>query len=199
MTLEKLNEMILEWWEARAWNRGDVTSDKFYRWLDAEHRLRDYAYELKRGLHNQPEKEPMGSYDIRLVKCPQCGYRPRDVDVMTISGHVVEELFKRKRIHDTRVRDLNNLIGQIERIGAEKEDVDRSLSIAKERIEKLEAEKAESEHALGFAVEAVERLEAEKAEMAIALKTMVEMVEMNGFGKHYALDLAKAAIGRDEE
>jgi len=181
MTLEKLNEMILEWWEARDWNRGDVSSDKFYRWLDAEHRLRDYAYELKRGLHDnikQPEKEPLGSYDIRLVKCPQCGYRPRDVDTMTISGHVVEELFKRKRIHDTRVRDLNNLIGQIERIGAEKEDVDRSLVIAKERIEKLEAE---------------------KAEMAVALKTMVEMVEMNGFGKHYALDLARAAIRGEEK
>ena len=70
---------------------------------------------------------------------------------------------------------------------------------AKERIEKLESENAELDHALGFAIDRVERLEAEKAEMAVALKTMVEMVEMNGFGKHYALDLARAAIGREEK
>ena len=68
-----------------------------------------------------------------------------------------------------------------------------------EEILRLEREKAESEHALGFAFEAVERLEAEKSEMVVALKTMVEMVEMNGFGKHYALDLARAAIRREEK
>ena len=45
----------------------------------------------------------------------------------------------------------------------------------------------------------IRRLEAEKAEMVVALKTMVEMVEMNGFGMHYALDLARAAIRREEK
>ena len=68
-----------------------------------------------------------------------------------------------------------------------------------EEIMRLEREKAELEHALGFAIDRVEHLEAEKSEMAIALKTMVEMVEMNGFGKHYALDLARAAIRREEK
>jgi len=47
--------------------------------------------------------------------------------------------------------------------------------------------------------EDIERLEAEKSEMVVALKTMVEMVEMNGFGKHYALDLARATIRREEK
>ena len=40
-------------------------------------------------------------------------------------------------------------------------------------IEKLEAEKAELEHALGFAVDAVDRLEAEKSEMLDRLEQLI--------------------------
>ena len=89
----------------------------------------------------------------------------------------------------------------IGRLNDKYENVSRLYSQRGETIQRLEAEKAEVEHALGFAIDRVEHLEAEKAEMAIALNTMVEMVEMNGFGKHYALDLARAAIrkARGEE
>ncbi len=46
----------------------------------------------------------------------------------------------------------------------------------------------------------VERLEAENARLREALETMVEMIEMNGFGRDYAMDLARAALkgGKDE-
>lgn len=47
MTLEELNSLILEWWETKDWDRGDVSSDKFFRCLDAKHRLRDYACKLQ--------------------------------------------------------------------------------------------------------------------------------------------------------
>jgi hypothetical protein len=49
--------------------------------------------------------------------------------------------------------------------------------------------KTEREHA---AVREIERL----TELLEALESMVEMVEMNGFGKAYAMDIARAAIAK---
>ena len=40
----------------------------------------------------------------------------------------------------------------------------------------------------------IEKLEAEHKALREALEAMVEMVEMGGFGKAYAMDLAKAAL-----
>lgn len=41
-------------------------------------------------------------------------------------------------------------------------------------------------------------LEAANARLREALKTMVEMVEMNGFGKDYAIDMARAALAHEQ-
>lgn len=44
--------------------------------------------------------------------------------------------------------------------------------------------------------EANARLIAAAPELLEALESMVEMVEMNGFGKAYAMDIARAAIAK---
>jgi len=72
-------------------------------------------------------------------------------------------------------------------------------NITEGEIQKTFAHNQERSSVIEAAHKRIEKLEAEKAEMAVALKTMVEMVEMNGFGKHYALDLARAAIRREEK
>ena len=115
-----------------------------------------FAHKVKQGEEiKRLEKEVKYRYDIRLVDCPQCGYKPRETDTMTVSGDVVRDIFQTR---------------------SEKRHAEHSLSIALERIEKLEAEKAESEHALGFAVEAVERLEAEKVALLEALEYAINQV-----------------------
>lgn len=42
-------------------------------------------------------------------------------------------------------------------------------------------------------------LEAENVKLREALEMMVEMVEMNGFGRDYAMDVARAALAQKQE
>lgn len=48
-------------------------------------------------------------------------------------------------------------------------------------------------------VEANRALKTERDTLREALEVMVEMVEMNGFGFHYAMDLARAALAQEQE
>lgn len=45
----------------------------------------------------------------------------------------------------------------------------------------------------------VRALRAERDALREALEVMVEMIEMKGFGFHYAMDLARAALGQGKE
>ena len=98
-----------------------------------------------------------------------------------------------KEEHNDNARRLAALWNAAEELGLATEkiaegEIQRTFTLAESRAGVIEA-----------ALERIEKLEAEKSEMVVALKTMVEMVEMNGFGKHYALDLARAAIRREEK
>lgn len=46
--------------------------------------------------------------------------------------------------------------------------------------------------------DAIRALLAERDALRHALETMVEMVEMNGFGRAYAMDVARAALAQDQ-
>lgn len=66
-------------------------------------------------------------------------------------------------------------------------------------IETLKAEvAAQRTRADAMAGEAIKH-EARAERLAEALQTMVEMVEMNGFGRAYAMDVARAALDQEAD
>ena len=51
---------------------------------------------------------------------------------------------------------------------------------------------------LRYNAESIRALLAERDALRDALETMVEMVEMNGFGRDYAMDVARAALAQGQ-
>ncbi len=106
-----------------------------------------------------------------------------------IAEGVIQRTFANNREQSTRIEAL---LHHLQECMSKKTEAQQGAERLKDQYENV------SKHYSRRGDE-IDRLQEEKSEMVVALKTMVEMVEMNGFGKHYALDLARAAIRREEK